>query len=129
MHPTAAQRRLLHAAFAARGPAALGDLLTAAGEPAILQRTVTACRDRGWLVREDGPPGAAVWDITDAGRAEVANDIDPSTSRPWGVDEDGFNHNLPHPTVNGCPADSCSYCSGYHCGWFCEDAHNDRSSS
>lgn len=129
MRPTMPQRRVLLAAVAAGGPVYLDDLLAANGGPPIQRRTVTACRDRGWLVREDGPPGAKVWSVTDTGRAEIGNEVDPSTRRPWGVDEDGFDHNLPHPTVNGCPADSCSYCSAYHCSWFCEEAHNDRSSS
>ncbi|MGI5245051.1 hypothetical protein [Dactylosporangium sp. CA-139066] len=128
-HPTPPQRRVLLAALTVNGPWRLGDLLTAAGDPPIQRRTVAACRDRGWLVRKDGPPGAAVWDLTEVGRAEVANDIDPSTGRPWGVDESGFNHQEPHAMNEYCPGDSCSYCFGYHCGWFCEDAHNDRSSS
>lgn len=47
--------------------------------------------------------------------------VDPTTGRPWGVDADGFDHNQPHLTQDGCWADSCSGCFGYHCGWYCSE--------
>lgn len=45
--------------------------------------------------------------------------IDSSTGRPWGVDEDGFDHQEPHGPNDWCPFNSCAGCGGYHCGWYC----------
>jgi hypothetical protein len=70
-----AQRRLIVAirdlVDATGGPVVLGDALTAADESHYAS-TKVACVRRGYLVRGDGPPGAPVWDVTPAGRAEVA---------------------------------------------------------
>lgn len=52
--------------------------------------------------------------------------IDPDTNRPWGVDEDGINHNEPHGTNDHCNFDSCRNCGGYHCGLFCPEEGDDQ---
>jgi hypothetical protein len=52
-------------------PMRLGNVLIAVGNPVTQQRTVDACVHRGWVVMHEGPP--KTWDLTDAGRAEVAS--------------------------------------------------------
>lgn len=48
--------------------------------------------------------------------------MDPQTGRPWGIDEDGFDHNGPHDPNDWCRetcADcACGLCRGYQCGPF-----------
>ncbi len=74
VRPSFAQLRFLRAVArlveSTGAPVRLGDAMTEAGLPTVQRRTVDACRRFGWVVADEGPP--RVWDLTDAGRAEVA---------------------------------------------------------
>ncbi len=126
MKPSSPQLRFLKAVdtLATAGPVWLGDAMKSA---AVGRGTAAACLRHGGPVRHDGSP--STWELTATGRKELVAVIDLSTGRPWGEDETGFDHQLPHDMNEYCPADSCSYCAGYHCGWYCEEGHRDRSAS